>query len=77
MKLDQFNSNYTVTDIEKGIYGKFTEVGDVALQNLSKIQSLLDQIAGATFDGGLLRIHNKGSFYYWTRLAFEYIKIQR
>lgn len=74
MKLDQFNSNYKVTGIEKDLYGKFTEVGDVALHNLSKIESLLDQIAGATFDGGLFRIHNKGSFYYWTRLVFEYFK---
>lgn len=74
MKLDQFNKNYKVTSIEKGPFEKFAEVGDVALQNISNIQLLLDQTAGATFDEGLFRIHNIGSFYYWTRLVFEYFK---
>ncbi|MBS1500495.1 MAG: DUF1851 domain-containing protein [Bacteroidetes bacterium] len=35
---------------------------------------LLEEYGGTTFDNGLFRIHNEGSFYYWTKLTFEYFK---
>jgi hypothetical protein len=77
MKLDKFNSHYKVTAIERNLYGKFTEVGDATLKNLSEVQMLIDQFGGATLDKGLFRIHNRGSFYYWTKLGFDYFKKYR
>ncbi len=74
MKLDRFNNHYTQTNVENGLYDKFTEVGNIALKKSPTMCSLFDQFAGATFDEGMFRIHNKGSFYYWSKLSFEYFK---
>lgn len=74
MDLEGFNSQYRCTGVEKALYEKFGEVGEIALKKSNKIQSLLDQFAGASFDSSLFRVHNKGSFYYWTKLTFEYFK---
>lgn len=74
MKLDRFTNHYAVTGIEKDLYGKYAEVGDIAIKNVDQVKFLLDQFGGATFDRGLFRIHSKGSFYYWTKLCFEYFK---
>jgi len=74
MNLSDFSRHYNCTDIEKSRYSEFAEVGEVALNRSVQMQSLINQYAGATFDHGLFRIHNQGSFYRWTKLAFEYFK---
>jgi hypothetical protein len=74
MNLSDFSRHYNCTDIEKSRYSEFAEVGEVALNRSVQMQSLINQYAGATFDHGLFRIHNQGSFYRWMKLAFEYFK---
>jgi hypothetical protein len=74
MNLSDFSRHYGCTDIEKSRYSQFIEVGEAALKKSGQMQSLFNQYAGATFNHGLFRIHNQGSFYHWTKLVFEYFK---
>jgi len=74
MKLNEFLLVFAETGREIRYAQRYEEVALSALSNLPELSELFDKHSGAIFDGGLFKIHNKGSFYLWTKLTFEYFK---
>lgn len=74
MTLDKFLTSYNCSESNKIYSEKYKEIGTVALAGLPELANLFEEFSGAIFDRGLLKIHNIGSFYFWTELTFEYFK---
>jgi len=74
MIFNKFSSVFAKTGQEILYAQQYEEVALNALSNLHELHELLNNYTGAIFDNGLFKIHNKGSFYIWTKLAFEYFK---
>ena len=74
MKLTTFLESYEKSGIDNTYLKSYEEVGTTALVKLPGLSILFEEFSGAVFDDGLFKIHNKGSFYLWTELTFEYFK---
>jgi hypothetical protein len=74
MNLNNFSANFHQVTVDSTHLNRYHEVGLVALSKLPEVYSLFKLFSGSVFDDGLLRIHNPGSFYFWTELTFEYFK---
>ena len=55
-------------------FNDFTAKGEFAISNNDSLKSLFSQLAGLTFDNGILRIHSLGSSYVWTEYITYYFE---
>ena len=74
MKLNSFLATFAQSDTDSHYLKQYNEVGSNAIQALPELKDLFNQLSGAIFENGLFRVHNIGSFYFWTELAFTYFK---
>lgn len=74
MKINEFLIYFEQSEKNNSYREEYKEVGLNAIEALPELKSLLELLDGAVFENGLFRIHNIGSFYYWTQITFEYFK---
>lgn len=77
MKLEDFENQYKLLGIDNLYCNTYSNMGRKVLETNPKIKALLERHEGATFENGLIRIHNAGSFYFWPGLPFEFFKRYR
>lgn len=75
MKLEKFLLSFKQTAKEVSYHIKYQNDGLTMLNTSSEVKDVISELGGGTFDNGLFRIHNVGSFYYWTKTVLEYFKI--
>lgn len=74
MKFDKFLASYTKTDNNNSYAKLYEDIGLSVLSNLPELSSIIKKFSGNIFDNGLFKVHNAGSFFFWTNLTFEFFK---
>ncbi len=70
ININNFLSGHKVSNIEKNYFHDYTN-NTLAVSN-EIIKRFLEEFGGASFSGGLFRIHTKGSMYIWSQLIDEF-----